>query len=72
MDENSPEHASLLADVKPEVIIYGCTSGSFIEGKGYDQKLEKKIYDKTKVPTITTSHAVIDCLKVIYIFYFLY
>lgn len=40
MDENSPEHASLLADVKPEVIVYGCTSGSFIGGKGYDAKLE--------------------------------
>lgn len=65
MDENSPDHANLLADVKPEVIVYGCTSGSFIGGKGYELKLEQKIENKTKVPIISTSHAVIDCLKVL-------
>ncbi|MFQ5819925.1 MAG: maleate cis-trans isomerase [Candidatus Heimdallarchaeota archaeon] len=63
MAEKCPEYAKLLADVEPELIVYGCTSGSFIGGKDYDEQLEKKISETVNVPVITTAHAVVDCLQ---------
>jgi len=63
MAEKCPEYAKLLVDVDPELIVYGCTSGSFIGGKVYDEQLEKKISETVNVPVITTAHAVVDCLQ---------
>ncbi|MCL4458659.1 MAG: maleate cis-trans isomerase [Chloroflexi bacterium] len=54
--------AQLLADCRPDLILYGCTSGSFIEGKGYDRRLEEQMEGATGIPTLTTSHAVLDAL----------
>ena len=63
MADNSADYAKLLADVEPEIIVYGCTSGSFIGGKGFDEKLEQKIKGVVNVPVITTARAVVDCLR---------
>jgi maleate isomerase len=45
--------------------VVGCTSGSFIKGLGYDQKLIKKIHGLTQAKAITTSTAVIEALKLL-------
>jgi maleate isomerase len=63
MADNSSDYAQLLADVEPDLIVYGCTSGSFIGGKGFDEKLEKQIRSVVNVPVITTARAVVDCLR---------
>jgi len=49
--------------VNPDVIVVGCTSGSFIKGFGYDQKLIRKIKSLTKTEAVATSTAVIGALK---------
>jgi len=33
-----PEKSKLLAHTKVDVICFGCTSGSFVEGRNYDKK----------------------------------
>lgn len=48
---------------KPEVIIYGCTSGSFVSGPGREDELAGKITHYTGIPAYTTSAAVIMALK---------
>ncbi len=63
MASYAPEAANLLAECKPDLLLYGCTSGSFILGKGFDLDLEEDINKKTGLPVITTSHAVLEILK---------
>jgi maleate isomerase len=60
MSKEAPIIAEAINDCKPDILLYGCTSGSFILGKGFDVKLEEEITAVTGVPTITTSHAVLN------------
>ena len=55
--------ARLLADCRVDVILYGCTSGSFVKGKGFDEKVEEDIHRATGIPTVSTSGCVLDALK---------
>jgi len=48
---------------KMDLICLGCTSGSFIGGPGYDQKMIKMIADATSVPATTTTTSVLELLK---------
>jgi arylmalonate decarboxylase len=60
MGAQAGEAASRLRMIDPTIIIFGCTSCSFIEnGKEIREKIEKE----TGVPAITTSEAVIKALK---------
>ena len=63
MAKESAKSARLIMDVEPHLIVYGCTSGSFLWGKGSDEKLERKIASISGVPTLTTAHAVVEALK---------
>jgi maleate isomerase len=65
MEKDVYRAASLVAQVNPDVIIVGCTSGSFAGGFGYDQKLSAEIFRLTGVKAITTSTAVIEALKLL-------
>ena len=65
MEKEIYKAASMIMAVNPGVIVVGCTSGSFIRGFGYDQKLTQKIMRQTKVKAITTSTAVIEALKLL-------
>jgi len=48
---------------KPDLICLGCTSGSFIGGPGYDQKIIKEIEKATGVQTTTTSTSLLAAFK---------
>lgn len=63
MGDRVDEAAKLLATAHPDVIIFGCTSGSLIKGFGYDQELIKRLEDKTGIRALTTSSAVIEALR---------
>ena len=52
-----------LAEAKPEVILYGCTSGSFLFGPGREAEAARRIFDVTGIAAITTSMAVISALR---------
>jgi maleate isomerase len=49
--------AKLLKDAKVDLILYGCTSGSFIGGIAFENEID--------IPVITTGSAVIEALKVL-------
>lgn len=55
--------AKLLSDARVNVIVYGCTTGSLIKGKGYDEELERRINKASGVPAIATARAVLDVLN---------
>lgn len=59
------EAAQMLARAHPDIILFGCTSGSLINGLGYDQELIKRIEDKTGIKALTTSSAVLMALQVL-------
>lgn len=54
----------ILASAKVDLIVLGCTSGSFIQGTGFDKKIIEKMEAASGgIPCTTTSTAVIDALK---------
>ena len=65
MSENIEQAAQCIAMVLPELIVFGCTSGSFILGLGWDRDIANRIEKASGVPAITTSTAVVDALNAI-------
>lgn len=55
--------AKTIAKVHPDVINFGCTSGSFYKGIEHDKEIIKSIEVETGIPAVTTSTAVIEGLK---------
>jgi len=48
---------------KPSCIAFGCTSGSFSRGKGYDQEIAKRITSAVGIPATTAANASVEALK---------
>jgi maleate isomerase len=66
MVTSTEQAAARLAQVKPEVIVWACTSGSFIEGEGHDLEIARRIETAAGgVPAITTSTAMVDALRAV-------
>ena len=65
MNTLAVEAARLLRDAGVEMILYGCTSGSFIGGKDYEKELESKIEEEVNVPVVSTSTAVVEALRIL-------
>lgn len=55
--------AKLLTPIRPDSVGYGCSSGSFVGGAGYDQKIISVIEKVTGSPATTGSTASIGALK---------
>jgi maleate isomerase len=49
--------------VGPDIIVFGCTSGSFFKGSSHNDEIARFIKDITGIPVITASQAVVNCLK---------
>jgi maleate isomerase len=54
------KNASLLAQARPDIIIFGCTTGSLVKGIGYDKEIIDRIQNHVHMAAITTSTAVIE------------
>ncbi|AHF80601.1 maleate cis-trans isomerase family protein [Thermococcus paralvinellae] len=65
MSSLAVESAKLLKDADIDIILYGCTSGSFIGGANFEAELEERIEREVNVSVITTSTAVIEALKIL-------
>lgn len=48
---------------QPSLIVYGCTSGSFVSGPGKEADLADRITVLTGIPAVTTSSAILMGLK---------
>lgn len=57
------EAAKLVSTGKPDLLVFGCTTGSLIKGVGYDQELIRRMEDATGIPAVTTSTAVLAALR---------
>ncbi len=63
MSEWAVEAARLLRDAGVDLLLYGCTSGSFIKGLGFDLALQERMEKATGIKAMTTSRAVLDVLS---------
>ena len=61
---SSIERAAVdLAQCNPALILFGCTSASFLKGGDSFENVSDFIREKTSIPSISTSEAVIAALK---------
>lgn len=64
LGEQSLEAVKILTEAPVDVVVLGCTSGSFIGGAKYDKELISKMKNLSGgIPCTTTSTAVIEALK---------
>jgi maleate cis-trans isomerase len=62
MESASKAAARDVAMVEPDVVVYGCTSGSFFEGPQWNEKICAQLTEITHAPTVTTAGAMAQCL----------
>lgn len=55
--------ATDLATIRPQVIAWMCTSGSFSRGAAWDEELRRKLSEYGRCPATTTSTALITALR---------
>lgn len=63
MEAAAEEAAESVATAEVNVVVFGCTAGSFQKGPEWNRKFTKKLEGIAKVPVVTTSHAAIEALK---------
>jgi len=63
MEADTARSARQIAQTRVGVIAFGCTSGSFVGGPGYDDRLIRIIEDETGVAATTTTTAVLRALN---------
>src|SRR3954452_12999856 len=57
MGEIAKRAATDVGMTQPDVVVYGCTSGSFFEGPAYNDKIIRELNAIVKVPVVTTAGA---------------
>ncbi len=60
MRSHANDAAERLAHAAVDIICYGCTSGSLIHGLEYGRGISREIQQKTGIPTVTTSEAILE------------
>jgi maleate isomerase len=55
--------STLLKTAGVNVVLYGCTTGSFVKGQSHDREIETRIEEIAGVPAVTTGRAVVEALK---------
>lgn len=65
MEASVTRAAGDLSWCNPDVIVYGCTSGTFLNGLGTEDTMARRIKDETGVAAVTTATAVIEALRAV-------
>jgi maleate cis-trans isomerase len=55
--------ARYLATANVDVVVYGCTTGSFYKGPGWDTEMLELIRREARVPAVATSPSVVEALR---------
>jgi len=63
MEDYVEEAAKVLKGGQPDLIVFGCTSGSLVLGPGSDIALAKRIEKVSETRALVTSSAVVEALK---------
>lgn len=58
MADDTERCAALLSTADVDVVAYGCTTGSLVNGPGYDREIERRIVDHVGVPAVATAASV--------------
>ena len=59
------EPLRLLAGVRPDVVLYGCTSATLTHGPAFDRELASRIEDQIGAATVTAAGALVNALQVL-------
>src|SRR5437868_579620 len=62
MEQASKQAAQDVAMVEPDVIVYGCTSGSFFEGPEWNKRISAQLTELGGAPTVTTAGGMAESL----------
>ena len=62
MEAASKQAARDIVMVEPDVVVYGCTSGSFFEGPKWNRKICDQLSEIAKAPAVTTAGAMAAAL----------
>jgi len=65
MKTHTAQAARAVAQARVGVVAFGCTSGSFVGGSGYDAGLVEIMEEATGCPATTTTTAVLRALKLL-------
>jgi len=63
MESYARAAAARLADASVDILMYGCTSGSLVKGKGYDRRIAEELEEHSGIRAATTSTAVLEALE---------
>jgi maleate isomerase len=64
MDRNEGRMAiRQLSSVHPDVVAYGCTASSIVQGLAYDAHLRAEIAETYRVPATTAAHAILTAAR---------
>lgn len=58
LDEYLPKSAREIATLRPDVVVFGCTSAGALRGPAYEQRLAQELSGITGAPTVTIMGAV--------------
>lgn len=53
----------LLSGVRPDVILYGCTSATLTHGSAFDRNLAARVQDQSGAKTVTAAGALVSALQ---------
>lgn len=63
LSKKAVKAAKEVSQANVDVVVFGCTGGSFIKGVDYNLHLTKMVEEAVNIPTITASTAVINALR---------
>ena len=55
MEDSARAAIAMLADIRPDVVLFACTSGSFFQGADHERELAADLESIAGAPVVTTS-----------------
>ncbi len=62
METTALEAAELLADADPDLLLFACTSGTFLNGPEHERRFAAKLAKQVRAPVVTTAWALTQVL----------
>ena len=63
LDEYLPANAKEIGTLRPDVVVFGCTSAGALRGPAYEHNLSQELTKITGAPTVTIMEAVVEELR---------
>ena len=62
MEDSARAAIQMLADIRPDVVLFVCTSGSFFQGAEHELELAADLSSIARAPVVTTARAMVEAL----------